>query len=90
MLIEERGLTVVKSCNDITSHSRMSSPTAKIENGEVWMMFSRPSTSSSVNGVERLEWSPAEMKMVGWVCLPTPFATSYLTYYSHLTQFYTD
>jgi hypothetical protein len=73
MLIEERGLTMVKSCSSITSHSRISSSSTKIENGAVWLGFTRPSTFSGVAvEIERLDWSSAEVKMVDWVCLDGP------------------
>ena len=70
--------------------SRIFGLAAEIEDGGMRLMFSRQSTSSSITEVKRLDWSPAEMKMVGWVGLPTPFAISCLMYGSHLTTTYAE
>jgi hypothetical protein len=69
MLIEEGGLTVVKTCDSITLHSRICNPTTKIEDGEGWLIFTRPSTVSAITAeTQRLDWSSAEIKWsIGFV-----------------------
>jgi hypothetical protein len=42
ILIEERGLTEVKSSYSITLHRRICYPITKIQDGEVLLMFTRP------------------------------------------------
>ena len=64
MLIEERGLTLVKSCDDITIYSRIHKPAIVVKNGELHLKYSRSSPLSDTNDsvLERLDWSSTEVK----------------------------
>jgi hypothetical protein len=90
MLTEERDLTAIKSSDYITLHSRILNITTQAENGEAWLMFSRPSTFSDAAEMERLSWSTAETNMGRLGLFPEPFASPYLTYDSHLIKVYAD
>ena len=54
MLTEERSLTAIERCECITLHSRIFDITTKAENGEAWLMLSRPSTFLDAAEMERL------------------------------------
>jgi ABC-type phosphate/phosphonate transport system ATPase subunit len=73
MLIEEHGLTVVKSCHSITLHRRICNPITKIKDGKVWLMFARHLTVQGITAeTQRLDWSLGEMRMIEWVCVESP------------------
>lgn len=87
MLTEERSLTAIERCECITLHSRIFDITTKAENGEAWLMFSRPSTCCG-DGAASLVSGGHKHGRLG--LFPSPFASPSLTYNSHLIQLCAD